>query len=501
VRPLNAARERPREWPIIVDERRAIDALDVPRLLVGADSRAVASAGGAILDDCYQRSPLDAARDRLSCLSADDRDAQRRALGRALGESIATRFTSAAPARGDDPAAHAEWIGRELLAHAQAAGGSLIWTDAPLENAATHHLYDGTLGPALFLSALAATTGDAAWRCAAQQALAPALQWTETADGRDGEPLAIGGCSGLGSIVYALACAGALLDDQRAVDAASRVATWIDADRIDGDRRFDVVDGAAGALLGVLALHARTRDERLLETAQLCGDHLLAFHDDVPAGWAWPADDGRQLVGFAHGAAGIATALIRLDAATGCSIYRGAATEALGFVSGAFAPGVASWPIAAGDSDDVAAVAGRMNAWCHGAPGICLAAASALDIAAEVDFLAQARSAAGRLARWDANQADHLCCGHFGRVEVLLTAGVRLVGDGAADAARQIAARVVERARRLRHFRLSTPGFEYRVFDAGLFRGLSGIGYELLRLAAPDRLPSVLWFEPAMSSR
>ena len=73
------------------------------------------------------------------------------------------------------------------------------------------------------------------------------------------------------------------------------------------------------------------------------------------------------------------------------------------------------------------------------------------------------------MARWDANQADHLCCGHFGRVDVLLTAGVRLVGSSAADAARQIAARVVERARRLRHFRLSTPGFEYRVFDAGLF--------------------------------
>ena len=154
VRPLNAARERPREWPIIVEERRAIEALDVPRLVVGTDSRGVSSAGRTILDDCYQRSPLDAARDRLSLLSSEDCAAQCRALRRTLGESVSTRFTVGAPAQADDFAAHAEWVGRELLAHAEEKNGSLVWTDAPLDSAAAHYLYDGTLGPALFLAAL-----------------------------------------------------------------------------------------------------------------------------------------------------------------------------------------------------------------------------------------------------------------------------------------------------------------------------------------------------------
>ena len=57
------------------------------------------------------------------------------------------------------------------------------------------------------------------------------------------------------------------------------------------------------------------------------------------------------------------------------------------------------------------------------------------------------------------------------------------------------AAQVVQRARQKGHFRLSSTGFEYRVFDIGFFRGLSGIGYQLLRMAAPGRLPSVLGFE------
>jgi lantibiotic modifying enzyme len=37
---------------------------------------------------------------------------------------------------------------------------------------------------------------------------------------------------------------------------------------------------------------------------------------------------------------------------------------------------------------------------------------------------------------------------------------------------------------------------DYRVFDPGLFRGLAGIAYVLLRAARPDGLPSVLTFAP-----
>src|SRR5262249_41799871 len=183
-------------------------------------------------------------------------------------------------------------------------------------------------------------------------------------------------------------------------------------------------------------------------------------------GWAWPTDARGQLVGFAHGAAGIGTALLRVAAATGCPNYRDAGMKALAFVASAFAPGDASWPIAIADGRDPGSGIGRMNAWCHGAPGIVIAASAAIDAGSEdAAIVRQARAALGRLARWEANQADHLCCGHLGRVDVLLAAHSHLAGDPARAAAREIASRVVARARRQRHFRLSTPGFEYRVRD------------------------------------
>ena len=42
---------------------------------------------------------------------------------------------------------------------------------------------------------------------------------------------------------------------------------------------------------------------------------------------------------------------------------------------------------------------------------------------------------------------------------------------------------------------------ESEFIDPGLFRGLSGIGYEVLRLATGGRLPSILSFEPALRSQ
>jgi hypothetical protein len=38
------------------------------------------------------------------------------------------------------------------------------------------------------------------------------------------------------------------------------------------------------------------------------------------------------------------------------------------------------------------------------------------------------------------------------------------------------------------------------VFEPSFFQGLSGIGYQLLRLAAPERLPSVLAFEGRLAA-
>src|ERR1051325_1268745 len=110
------------------------------------------SDGRAILTDYFARSPRESARERSAHLSGEARDNQRRVLERALTDSIVSRFGTPFESGDQDFTAAAEWIGRELR-------------DRGVERAAaTHHLYDGSLGSAVFLSALAATTGSDEWR-------------------------------------------------------------------------------------------------------------------------------------------------------------------------------------------------------------------------------------------------------------------------------------------------------------------------------------------------
>jgi lantibiotic modifying enzyme len=82
---------------------------------------------------------------------------------------------------------------------------------------------------------------------------------------------------------------------------------------------------------------------------------------------------------------------------------------------------------------------------------------------------------------------DHPCCGTLGRAELLLV-------TGQPERARAIAGKVVSRARRERSYHISRDVPEARTSPA-FFQGLSGIGYQLLRITQPERLRSALAFQ------
>jgi lantibiotic modifying enzyme len=138
---------------------------------------------------------------------------------------------------------------------------------------------------------------------------------------------------------------------------------------------------------------------------------------------------------------------------------------------------------------------GAMLAWCHGAPGIIQGLCRELDILPKTAILSQLDAALRLVARDEPAQVDHLCCGAFGRVDALLAAARSWGRSDLEDAAWQLAEAVTQRAIARGHFRLSGAGVDYRVYDPGFFRGLSGIGYQWLRLA-DSSLPSIPGFEP-----
>jgi lantibiotic modifying enzyme len=207
----------------------------------------------------------------------------------------------------------------------------------------------------------------------------------------------------------------------------------------------------------------------------------------------WPSSDGATLIGFAHGVAGIALALARLADATGDARYANSARRAFRFVRRHHLRPAGGWSIAVAGGRPAGGV---MTGWCHGAPGVALAAIGARRLWPEAEGTVRrgVDAALRTVIGAHATQADHVCCGALARAEALVTAGCELGRADLAAAGHAVARQVADRARNRGHFRLCGPGMDYRVFDPGFFQGLSGIGYQFLRMFQPSRLPSITAF-------
>lgn len=393
-----------------------------------------------------------------------------RAVALAIGGLLAERAV-----RRDDAAA---WIGLNLSADGK--GFDLKPLDASL--------YGGQAGVALFLAACFRATGEEGWRTLALEALA-AIRF------RLARPdlaldlctqLGIGGMGGVGSLVYALTCSATLLEVPTLLEDAKRAAALIDDRAIAADRVFDVIGGAAGAALGLLALYRATGEARVLERAVECGRRIPArpWVKAEEAAEDWRGGFPQPLCGLSHGAAGIVLALLRLHAVSGDGTFLERARLGIDYERALFDGERRNWPdLRSGEGVSFPCQ------WCHGAAGIGLARLAALDVLDDAEVRVEIAAALATVTAWPDADPDHLCCGNAGRLAILDTAG-RVLGDAGLRAlARRRTAAWLKRAGGIGGFVL--PGSD-PVFRLGLFQGLPGIGYALLRLGGSDDLPDPL---------
>ncbi|MDB5101342.1 MAG: lanthionine synthetase [Cyanobacteria bacterium RYN_339] len=410
--------ERPPLWPLIGQERRALEALDVPYF-----STTGAGHGLPGLPDVFARSGLEAARTRLAALGPPDLAVQRHVI----------RLSLALPAADPEPTSGTDqdFLGAALqLGERLAARPWLSLVQHPSLPAVVPgvlgpSLYEGVGGLALFFAALYRATGQVRWHGMALQAVA-------------------------------------LFDLRDAVQAfgASRVAgllgtppPHLDALRVPMLADNEILQGLAGAMAALAALGRP-------DLAVPAGDALLTRR--APGG-GWKSATGEVLPGFAHGVAGIAFALRRVAEAGGPARFAAAAEEAFAFEATFYDPAVRTWRGGSAPS---------MTAWCHGAPGVALARIGTTD--------AMLPEALDATVAAPVSGLDFLCCGNFGRYEILLEAGLT------AEARRQAGGRLVAWRAREAADRLRVEDL-----DLSFLRGCTGVGYTLLRLADPA-LPSVL---------
>jgi lantibiotic modifying enzyme len=355
----------------------------------------------------------------------------------------------------------------------------------------------GALGEALFWAALARVDGDEGAAGRALVMTEPLLEALDAmAAGRSVPPPRLGGFTGLSGSIWGLATIAHLLENAGLRRRAVAAAGLVTAERIAEDRLFDVVFGSAGAVLGLTALAAGERDiaarERLLASARACASHLLASRDVCGA---WDAGGSGQLQsGFAHGASGIAFALLALDRLAPDETLEQAAAAAFAFERTLYlAERDRYLPFRGFDPAGTLLVA-----WCWGAPGIALARSARLG---DPVLRQEAVENMDRMLAQKQTLEDHLCCGNLGRATIY----ARLARGGDAlrppesfaaehrEVARLVAS-VLARAQRRGLFGHGNAELD-RPWMPGLLKGTPGIGYALLHLAAPSLVPCPLVLE------
>jgi type 2 lantibiotic biosynthesis protein LanM len=487
---------------VVPAERRDLWRGDVPIFTGRADSPSLFDSDGQPVAGLVGTSGLDLVRTDLA--TRDDhhlsgqlaliRGSLAAAAINATGDVVSPSYRLPQVDTGasvDELVAAAEAIGAALASQAYVADGSAQWLGLSSNGGRDWglgplgpDLFNGLLGVALFLAELGGMSSVRRHTDLARQAVVTVRSQLA----RDPQ-VSPAGMAGLPGIVYGLCRLAELLDDRSLLDRAVAVAADLRGSTGD-DHQYDIVSGSAGTIAAMRILHAMRPDSPAVEVIAAAADRLRTTVQSFPAGCGWlPASIQERglasvpLAGFGHGNAGIAWALAHAAAVLGQDSYAELARDAVAYEGSLFDPVRGVWRDMRRPDQPV-----EICAWCHGAVGIGLARLDSpgSNLGHDID-------AALAAARSDGFGVSHcLCHGDTGAVDLFLTASRVLGRPRLRDEANLRAAQILASIRADGE----VCGVPFGSPTPSLMVGLAGIGYGLLRVAAPDRLPSVLLLEP-----
>lgn len=498
-----ATRENSVAERLIPAERNDLLRGDIPIFTTWPGTRDVWSSEGLCFPDLQPDSGLERVAGRLAGL--DERELVRQSwlvhnslasIGLPLGSHPRYDFREADPPAEEDLLAAAMEVGDRLESLALRGPRDAHWF-TPQMTGSTHwelgparlDLYLGLPGIALFLAWLGELAGAPRFT-----ALAHAAVVTMREQLRHVRLTTIGAFSGWGGIVWTLTHLGSLWGDESLIAEAERIAVEEIPPLIPKDTRHDLIAGASGCLISLLTLHEVRPSNRLIEAAVQCGEKLLAAALPLEQGLGWHVEMAgpTPLAGLSHGAAGIAWPLLRLAASTGDRRYHDTALAGLAYERSLYRPGQRNWPdLRKGSTLEGAAEPYAMRAWCHGAPGIGLGRLAGLPWMDDPTVRGEIEIAVETTIDNGFGRNHCLCHGDLGNLELVTMAAARLGRPDWAERSGRIAGGVLASIRE----RGWLPGLPGRTEPPGIMLGLAGIGYGLLRLAAPKRIPSVLILE------
>jgi type 2 lantibiotic biosynthesis protein LanM len=449
---------------LLEHERADLWVGDVPLFTGRPGSRDVWTSTGRRLPGLLDRTGLSGALDTVAAMDEMDRRDQEWIISATLAtRGSAGGHGAAAPFA--DPmtgiAAHPERllatacaVADQIVARSMVGGDRLNWLGLELVDDRQWlvlpmgaGLANGYVGVALFLAQLARLSGIERYGEVARRAVGavPPLFEILAAQPALAPVIGPGGLHGLGGIGYALARMSTLLQDNDLRRWAGIAVGHAASSRTS---ELGWATGDAGCLAATTAIHAELGLDSAARLARACAERLLETSAELPSG-------------FADGAAGIGWALANH-----------------------------------GETDAARAVLCRLAAdrpehgWCTGTAGVAVARTWLTDDEVRASLARAVRVLSDRPVLRDLS----LCHGELGIADVLTTLAPHV--PDAAAARRRRAGLVLDALDRYGPCCGTPDG----VPTPGLLTGLAGIGYGLLRIGFPERVPSVLLLQPTPGS-
>lgn len=290
----------------------------------------------------------------------------------------------------------------------------------------------------------------------------------------------LGESEGVGGILTGLALLRRYTDRTDIVELQKKTLNTVS--------QFDLLKyGAPDRMIGMSGLvSALCRFEEYHDRKELikqAADSLLAmktlkYQNRIL--WKSFPETARPISGGGHGIAGIAEALSAAANVLHEASYLSAIEEALQFEHDSYSTKFGTW-------SDLRSYppTGYMHGYCSGAPGIGIMLNRMKQNHYTSSVLEECRELASQsVNRLPLNYRDHLCCGNSAVVEYYLSVGKQ-------EEAGKILSAMQKRCEQDGNYRYMAYQFNNSL-TASLFYGASGIGYEMLRYAEPDKILSVL---------
>lgn len=361
---------------------------DIPIFTISLNSRHLLSSNESEIYNFFKRTPLSMVEEKLSMLNREDMNLQLKLIDMSILSTV-TDFLATTKRKTYSEyvspfkereffVKSAEQIHKQLFSEAivgKSEDGKnyswinstpigveeVKWSLAPMGDG----LYNGLSGMAMMYLSLWIVTENDEYMAMGEDIVNDIIRRvSDWSDVNKEDLISVGAFTGISSYIYLLMNYYVATKNETYKKLVKDLVKEIPG-LLENDKEYDIISGAAGAIVVLTSIYELDQDKLFLNTAEICGEYLMsnAIENDNEVSWIGISEV--PLTGFSHGNAGYIYALALLEkhlnnAKISSVIKKGLAFENNRSVNDEWVDE------RIGNSEASAA------SWCHGAPGILI---------------------------------------------------------------------------------------------------------------------------------